>query len=508
MRNISCDFRTWFKNISLRKKLFFAYSFFNILLTLFVFIYFPAKFDSQALSNTEALALNIANMSAYSISPALYFNDNENIAEVLNNASQNKDIDYIIIHNSNNEFVKGINQHLAQSIDYTSTEGESKFSNNRNTLKTVCPIIFKDYEIGKLYLGLSLGKLNSDLTESRTSIAFISLGILIIAVVGVYLLSFVLTKPLIQIGKSFELIAEGDFSQRVIVTTNDEIGNLAISFNSMVAKLEKAYSELQEENQHRRKTEQELLIAKEELYKSLEQEKSLNQLKTKFISMVSHEYRTPLTIILSSTYLLDIFYQDQEGDSFKKQLLTIQSAVKNMTHMLDEVLVIGRADSGRTPVNLRQWNLVTQVFEVVQQTEIIDEGKHQFKFIYKNENCPIVTDDNLFKQALNNLVTNAVKYSPEGSTIEVLIIEENHVVKVSVRDQGIGIPESDMDFLFESFFRAGNVENRSGTGLGLAIVKRSLNLIKAKIDVKSKLNFGSVFTIELSKDIKAENEAE
>jgi PAS domain S-box-containing protein len=237
--------------------------------------------------------------------------------------------------------------------------------------------------------------------------------------------------------------------------------------------------------------------AEEETRIALERERELNEMKTRFVSMTSHEFRTPLATILSSVELIEQ-YSDRLPASEKAEILgSIKVAVKRMTGMLENILMIGKADSGHfafepAPLNLRE--LCQRVIEEVRTTA---SAVHEFKFNCIGDCERGSMDERLVRHILTNLLSNAVKYSPQGGTIGFELANEGGAAVITVSDAGIGIPVDDLPRLFESFHRGGNVSNIQGTGLGLTIVKKSVDMHGGRIEVHSEERKGTRFTVTL-----------
>lgn len=265
--------------------------------------------------------------------------------------------------------------------------------------------------------------------------------------------------------------------------------------------LEEALSELKTEVLIREKTEKELQKAKEEVTKALEQEKELNTLKSRFISMISHEYRTPLTVILTSTYLVEQYYEGTNKEQFTKFTGKIRASVKSMIQLLEDVLTIGKNESGKITYNIDKIRLIDFCSEILEECRVIDNNKHKFLFNYTNIDLEIISDVNALKHVISNLLTNAAKYSEGAEKVILSLTDIGDQVKFEVIDFGIGIPEEDIPFIFEAFHRANNVGAISGTGLGLSIVKNFVNTLYGQISVQSKSNEGSKFTLTIPKDI-------
>ncbi len=237
--------------------------------------------------------------------------------------------------------------------------------------------------------------------------------------------------------------------------------------------------------------------AEQELLASLQREKELNELKSRFVSTVSHEFRTPLSTILSSAELLRL-YPDKLDDNEKLNLLTgVEDATKRMRRLLDEVLTLGRAESGVLQLRPTQLALSELCSKVVHDFCIGEGKQHTIVLEDRFDRDTAELDENLLRHILNNLLANAIKYSAPGTTVRLSVERVDGNVHLTVEDSGIGIPPEDQPRLFESFHRASNVQNRQGTGLGLAIVKKSVELHGGSIKFDSKVDAGTRFYVTL-----------
>lgn len=239
-----------------------------------------------------------------------------------------------------------------------------------------------------------------------------------------------------------------------------------------------------------------LTVAKEELSDSLEKEKALSKLKGRLLSMASHEFRTPLSTIQLSTSLLKRYTEEIENPKVIAHLGKIKRTVNNLTTILDDFLHLEKAESGRITVCPSRFNLEDFAREIVSELKLLTKKKQKISYIHTGENKMVFLDKNLLKNCIINLLSNAIKYSGEETTIELLTSIENNEIKLSIKDNGIGIPEEDQEHLFEAFFRANNTGNIPGTGLGLNIVSRYVNLMQGTIRCQSIVNKGTVFIIE------------
>ncbi|ROL61273.1 hypothetical protein D9V86_06670, partial [Bacteroidetes/Chlorobi group bacterium ChocPot_Mid] len=266
-------------------------------------------------------------------------------------------------------------------------------------------------------------------------------------------------------------------------------------------KLTEALNDLHTEIENRKKVEKDLLITQEKLALSLEQAKGLNELKTRFISMISHEYRNPLTVIMNATELLPIFNRLKNSEQHEKYLLMIRQQVDVMVKLLNDVLIIGKTGSAELKPNPMKMPLIDVCKDVITNTSFIDENKHNFLLNASPDIGLITTDIQYLNNILSNLLLNSVKYSPYGTDIEIDISEKDDNYIILIKDKGIGIPDNDKPYVFEPFHRGSNIGIIPGNGLGLGIAKMFLEVLGGTIEFDSKENFGTTFYITIPKSI-------
>ena len=234
----------------------------------------------------------------------------------------------------------------------------------------------------------------------------------------------------------------------------------------------------------------------EEIRRALEAEKELRRLQLRFFSMVSHEFRTPLSTILGSAQLLKACTQTWTEEKKLRNLGRIETAAKNMTQLLDDLLTINRAESGKLECNLQPLDLEKFCRRLVEDLQLHDP-KHQISFTLHTQ-CPMVSlDEKIMRSILTNLLSNAVKYSIQGGKIHLDLTCNSQEAIFQIQDQGIGIPLEDQTHLFELFYRGKNVANISGTGLGLSVVKKCLDLQGGKISLNSEVGVGTTVTVAI-----------
>ena len=237
--------------------------------------------------------------------------------------------------------------------------------------------------------------------------------------------------------------------------------------------------------------------AETDIRNALDKEKQLNELKSRFVSMASHEFRTPLATILSSAELLEHYRHKWSKEKSTKHLHQIQQSVKHMTELLNDILLIGKAEAGKIDFNPQPLNVSQFCQEIIEGIQITSDH-HQIIFQTQDPDQIIDVDKKLFRHIFNNLLSNAIKYSPQRGNVQVdLQFSQAKEAILSVKDEGIGIPLEEQDQMFDSFDRASNVGTIAGTGLGLAIVKRAVEIHHGSITFTSVLDAGTTFIVTL-----------
>ncbi len=254
------------------------------------------------------------------------------------------------------------------------------------------------------------------------------------------------------------------------------------------------------------KTMHELSLNKEELSTALEKEKELNELKSRFVSMASHEFRTPLSTVLSSAYLIRQ-YDTAEGQAAReKHLSRIVSSVDMLTDILNDFLSLGKMEEGKIQIKLSEFHIKDFITSVIKEIKGNLKLHQQIVFHHRGEDN-LVMDPSLLKHILMNLISNASKFSSDSGRIEIKSLLDDGIYVLSVKDNGIGISQEDQKHLMERFFRGSNVGHIHGTGLGLHIISKYAELLNGVVTCKSELENGSEFlvTFKLKKNEKGEN---
>jgi signal transduction histidine kinase len=329
----------------------------------------------------------------------------------------------------------------------------------------------------------------------------------------IYVLSGVLTRHLAELTRSAEQIAAGNYTPNLSLTHSnlethspsqsrlkrawesitsfitgspDEMNTLAQVFDGMVESIRTREQMIRESKE-----------IEDEIRQALQVERELNELKSRFVSMVSHEFRTPLTVLRTSVELLENYghlaSEEKRCEYFKR----MRGAIANMTQLLEDVLVVGKAEAGKLEFKPNLLDLETFCQTIIEEIKLSLDTERAIALTTVGDYSEVYADQHLLRPVLTNLLSNAVKYSAIEQPIDVHLICQSDTVLIKVQDWGIGIPKEDQMKLFELFHRAKNAEGIRGTGLGLAIVKQCIAQHHGKVSFESQLGVGTTFTVQL-----------
>ncbi|HAG81319.1 MAG TPA: hybrid sensor histidine kinase/response regulator [Cyanobacteria bacterium UBA12227] len=286
----------------------------------------------------------------------------------------------------------------------------------------------------------------------------------------------------------FHDVTEQRHVKAILERTNEE---LEVRVAESTAQLRQTNEQLREEITRRQRLENELRLA-------LSKERELNELKSRIVATVSHEYRTPLTTILSSTEMLQQYGSRLTEDKKQKHFQRVQSSVQHMTQLVNDMIFIEQAGTrtlefNPTPIDVQQF-----AGELIEEFRLQATDKHTFIFECQGVCNNAMLDKKVLGLILKNLLSNAIKYSPSGGVIRLELVSQERKIILRVSDQGIGIPLTDQPHLFTAFFRGSNIGVTPGVGLGLVIVRECVELHAGEVFVESEVGVGTTFTVSLS----------
>jgi two-component sensor histidine kinase/HAMP domain-containing protein len=430
--------------LTIRTKFIIIFTLMLGLISAFIYVYFPRKFEKQAIKSIADKAQSITDMTAFNVSPTLLFEDKRDMAEILDGVKQNKDLAYLVVLNSKGEVFSAIRFETALQADYKSLFNQNPITGDKSIYRTMAPIIHKGKQIGDIFLGLSLRNLRDQIEKSRETITYLSSALFLLGVGLVFLISTVVTSPLKKMAHTIEEISKGDLSKRAAFSSKDEVGNLAQSFNLMVENLETYSGELQELNntleskvvERTEKLQQEVnerKQAQEKINKSL-QEKEL------LLKEIHHRVKNNLQIICS---LLSLQGDQTDNPEAMKALDESQNRIRSMA-MLHEILY------------------KSEDFSKIDFGEYVEQLTDFLADSFEESGFPITTEinvENIFLKLdkaipcgliINELFVNSLKHAfPNGKAGEILIDmrkEHNNRLALTFRDNGKGLPG---DFVLE-----------------------------------------------------------
>lgn len=231
-----------------------------------------------------------------------------------------------------------------------------------------------------------------------------------------------------------------------------------------------------------------------ELVAALNKEKELGELKSRFVSVASHEFRTPLSTVLSSVYLLQKYTSTEDQPKREKHIQRIISSVNLLTDILNDFLNVGKIEEGRIQARFSLFDIEKNMTETIAEMQNVCKKGQQIAYSHTG-NSQVELDPGMFKHISLNLLSNAIKFSPENSVISIATVVTPSEIEMKIKDSGIGISREDQEHLFERFFRAANAINIQGTGLGLHIVSKYAELMNGHITCKSETEQGTEFTV-------------
>ena len=461
---------------TIHTKLITSFTVFVACISSGLYFYLPAKLENEAMLAIATQSQIIAEIAANSISSALFFSDRKAIEEEIVKIQKSPAIEFIIVYDNDSKILSSVGLTSKQKSEILQLVEMNKtgVANDGQLYYVSTSINFEGAKYGGMTLGMTIQTVKSEIASAKQTITLLLFAIFCIGILLIYFLSSFITSSLRKIVVTAEKIAKGDLSQRVQITTNDEIGLLATTINSMVDNLQKA----------------------------LLKERDLRLLKTRFVNTISHEFRTPLTGISISTDILETYYDRLSKEQKLEEFQKIKKRVTEITDLMNDFLLHSSLESMRDI-----FKVTTVDFEEIVKRAIIDSERIALSAgitinTHISEKIPIIEGDpKLLQHVAKNLISNAIKYSHRGGVIFINLEsdEKESEIRLKVQDYGIGIPQLEQEKLFTQFYRATNTSEIPGTGLGLSIVKEFVELHDGVISLKSEPDKGTEFVVTLPK---------
>lgn len=284
-------------------------------------------------------------------------------------------------------------------------------------------------------------------------------------------------------------------SEKIIIQKNETLEQMAAELAKLNEELE---GKVIERTNNLQQVMDNLEKSQLELKEALVKEKEMSEMKSSFVSMASHEFRTPLSTILSSANIMQRYELGEEQAKRNIHIKKIKESVRYLNEILEDFLSFGKLEESKISVQLSEESIHEIINHAIDEVEILKKPGQNIEYLFEG-NEVIETDKNLLKNICINLLTNAIKFSPADAKVIIKCNNQPEMLKIEIKDFGIGIPDEDKENLFTTFFRSKNAVNIQGTGLGLHIVKRHLDLLKGEINIESKLNEGTLVTFIIQK---------
>ena len=479
-------------------------------IALFISLYFPSRLERLAIERVKAQSTSLGEVTAYSASAAVFFEDKASLNEVLEALRQDREVLYAVLLDESGDLIASFNQGKAQQSSFLRSGNSGQISEDGTVYQRMTPILKDGQKIGELYLGSSLDRVRAEVAASQWNVAFVSLVIFVLGMLGGLIASFMMTAPLKQMVQTVDNLAKGGFKHRAVVSSKDEIGQLAGAFNEMVDSLESAHVELQEMNRTlERRVEDRTKALQEEMDQRKEIEEQLLQAQKmeaigRLSGGVAHDFNNILTAIIGYSDLLLI--RASKGKTNWEYVRQIKKAAERAASLTQQLLAFSRKQVLR-PRLLDMHSLVCETEKMLRRLigEDID-----LEVISEPNLGHVKADPGQIQQVILNLAVNARDAMPKGGrlSIETAVtqvdqcraaqspgLNSGDYVTLTVSDNGSGMDGETLLHIFEPFYTTKGPGE--GTGLGLATVYGVVKQSGGYITVYSEPGNGSKFRIYL-----------
>ena len=468
----------------------------------FVYWFFPAQLERQALRTLAGQARSVGEMTAFSVSPGLVFGDAQAVRDAIRGTLRNPDLDYVIVLDAGGGIADVLSRAGKPAIALVTGADVEGLDERARLYRTSVPITDQRRRIGTLRLALSLAAMDEDVREARDTAAMVSLAILLAGMLAVFAISTHLTEPLRRMGVTANRIAQGDLASRASVRSNDEVGDLARAFNVMVDSVQRTQAELASVNHHLedrvRERTAELSRTTEALVVARDAAEAASQAKSEFLANMSHEIRTPMNGVMG---MIDLALDSPLPATPREYLGIARSSAESLLTIINDILDFSKVEAGMLVLDAADFSLGEVLGGTVSALALrahdknLELGLH----IAPEVTDALVGDGGRLRQVVVNLVGNAIKFTPRGEVV-VEVTEEpapdgQVALHVAVRDSGIGIPADKHQKIFDAFSQADGSTTREygGTGLGLTISAKLVKVMGGRIWLESQPGLGSTF---------------